>query len=256
MIPFLDLKAICRHRGGRERRGPQGDLVRTLYPRSEVEAFEREFAAYCGVRHGIAVNSGTARLHLALLAAGVRPGRGDHGPVHLHRDGFGDLLHNRRAAVFVDVEPLTLTMDPTRIEAAITPRTKAIIPFISTVRWHMAPVMEIARRHGVAVVEDACQAHGAEYRGGRAGSFGLAGCFSFYPGKNLGAYGEGGMVVTDDDGQARPCGPSGTGARASAIITRRRDSTIAWMRSRARSSGSSSASGPLDGGPPSPCRHL
>jgi dTDP-4-amino-4,6-dideoxygalactose transaminase len=102
--------------------------------------------------------------------------------------------------VFVDVDPVTLNIDPARIEAAITPRTRAIVPVhLHGLAADMHPILEIAERHGLTVIEDAAQAHGAEYRGRRVGTFGRIGCFSFYPGKNLGAYGEGGAVVTNDE---------------------------------------------------------
>lgn len=164
----------------------------------EVTAFEGRFAEYCRTAHCRAVNSGTSALHLALLAAGV--GTGDE--VITVSMTFvattAAILYSGARPVFVDVDPVTWTMHPGSIEAAITPRTKAILP----VHLHgqmadMDSIMEIARRHGLVVIEDAAQAHGAEYRGRRAGSIGDLGCFSFYPGKNLGAFGEGGAVVTD-----------------------------------------------------------
>src|SRR5262245_50681723 len=165
-----------------------------------VEAFERAFATYCGVKHAIACSSGTAALQLALVAAGV--GRGDDVlTVAMTFVATASAIDSTGARpVFVDIEMSSATMDPALIEAAITPATKAIIPVhLYGQCADMNPILEVARRRGLLVVEDAAQAHGAEYHGRRAGSFGHMACFSFYPGKNLGAYGEGGAVVTNDD---------------------------------------------------------
>ncbi|HWK68773.1 MAG TPA: DegT/DnrJ/EryC1/StrS family aminotransferase [Rhizobiaceae bacterium] len=205
MIPFLDLKA--QYADLKEELEPAvlRVLASTQYILGEeVAAFEREFASYCGTRHAIAVNTGTSALHLALLAAGV----GQEDEVITVPFTFvatvSAICYAGARPVFVDVDPVTLTMDPAKLEVAITPRTKAIIPVhLYGQTADMAPIMEVAGRHGIPVIEDACQAHGAEYRGKRAGSIGLSGCFSFYPGKNLGACGEGGMVVTNDDEQMK-----------------------------------------------------
>ena len=164
----------------------------------DVEAFEEEFAAYCGVRHAVAVNSGTAALHLALLALGV--GLGDE--VITVANTFIATAEAISAAgatpVFVDIDARTDLIDPALIEAAITPRTRAIMPVhLYGQVAEMDAIRGVAGRHGIAVIEDACQAHGATYKGKRAGSLGAIGCFSFYPSKNLGAIGEGGMAVTD-----------------------------------------------------------
>ncbi len=165
----------------------------------EVEAFENEFAAYCGVEHAVAVNSGTSALHLALLSAGI--GAGDEvitTPMTFVATTAA-ILYAGATPVFVDIDPQTWNIDVHQIEVAVTPRTKAILPVhLHGLMADMDPIIEIARRHGLIVIEDAAQAHGAEYRGQRAGSIGQAGCFSFYPGKNLGACGEGGAVVTND----------------------------------------------------------
>ena len=170
----------------------------------EVERLEREFAAYCQARHGIGVNSGTSALHLALLAAGVGPGDEVITVPFTFVATVAAIGYTGARAVLVDVDPVSLTMDPGRLERAITPRTRAVLP----VHLHgqpadMDPILEVARRRSLVVIEDACQAHGAEYKGRRAGSLGDLACFSFYPGKNLGAYGEGGMVTTGSDGYAR-----------------------------------------------------
>jgi dTDP-4-amino-4,6-dideoxygalactose transaminase len=170
----------------------------------EVEAFEREFAQYSGATEGIAVNSGTSALHLALLAAGVTAGDEVITVPFTFVATVAAIGYIGARAVFVDVDPATYTMDPAQLEAAITSRTKAIVPVhLYGQPADMDPILEIAARHNVAVIEDACQAHGAAYKGRPVGSLGDAACFSFYPGKNLGAYGEGGMVVTRNPAIAR-----------------------------------------------------
>jgi dTDP-4-amino-4,6-dideoxygalactose transaminase len=166
----------------------------------EVEAFEREFSDYCGTKHTIGVNSGTSALHLALLAAGVGPGDEVITAAFTFVATAAGIEYTGARAVLVDVDPDSLTIDPRQIEAAITPNTKAIIPVHLYGRpADMDPILSIARTHGLAVIEDAAQAHGAEYKGRRAGSMGDLGCFSFYPGKNLGAAGDGGAVTTAND---------------------------------------------------------
>lgn len=205
MIPFLDLKAQYESIKDEIQATVNATLASTQYTLGrEVAAFEEEFAAYCGGTFGIAVNSGTSALHLALLAAGVGPGDEVVTVACTFVATVAAIEYTGAKAVFVDVDPATLNMDPKRIEAAITGRTKAILP----VHLHgqpadMDPIMEIARRRGLVVIEDAAQAHGAEYQGRRVGSIGDLGCFSFYPGKNLGAYGEAGMVITDNEDYAR-----------------------------------------------------
>lgn len=199
-IPFLDLKAQYRQIKPEIEAAVIGALESTQFVLGPgVAAFEERFADYCQVSHCRAVNSGTSALHLALEAAGI----GDGDEVITVSLTFvattAAILYSGATPVFVDVDPATWTMDPELIEAAITPRTKAIMPVhLHGLMADMDPIMEIARRHGLIVIEDAAQAHGAEYKGRRAGSIGDYGCFSFYPGKNLGAYGEGGAVVTKD----------------------------------------------------------
>ena len=170
----------------------------------EVAAFEEEFAAYCGVRHGIGVNSGTSALHLALLAAGVGPGDEVITVPFTFVATVAAIGYTGARPVFVDIEPRHYTMDAAKLEAAVTSRTKAIVPVhLYGHPADMSPILDVARRHNLIVIEDAAQAHGAEYRGRRVGSLGHLACFSFYPGKNLGAYGEGGAVVTNNDAYAR-----------------------------------------------------
>jgi dTDP-4-amino-4,6-dideoxygalactose transaminase len=163
-----------------------------------VEDFERDFAAYCGVSHAVALNSGTSALHLALLCLDVGPG--DEvitTPMTFVATAWA-ISYVGATPVFVDIDPVRRTMDPDRLEAAITSRTKAILPVhLYGMPADMTPICEIATRHGIPLIEDAAQAHGARYRGRRVGGFADAGCFSFYPGKNLGAYGEGGALVTN-----------------------------------------------------------
>jgi dTDP-4-amino-4,6-dideoxygalactose transaminase len=165
----------------------------------EVAAFEREFAAYCGAAYAMGVNSGTSALHLALLAAGVGPGDEVITVPFTFIATVAAVLYTGATPVFVDIDAESYTMDVNLIEAAITPRTKAILPVhLFGQPADMDPILDIARRRRLAVIEDAAQAHGAEYKGRRVGSIGDLGCFSFYPGKNLGAYGEGGAVTTNN----------------------------------------------------------
>lgn len=203
-VPFLDLQVQFRQ--------IEAEVVLALRQVCEsssfvlgpaVEAFEKEFAAYCHVRHCVALNSGTSALHLALLCQNV--GQGDEVitvPMTFVATVWAISYVGARP-VFVDIDPIRRTMDPEHLEAAITPRTKAIVPVhLYGMPADMDAISLIANRYGIPVVEDAAQAHGARYRGQRVGSFGQIGCFSFYPGKNLGAYGEAGALVTDDEGIA------------------------------------------------------
>jgi dTDP-4-amino-4,6-dideoxygalactose transaminase len=163
-----------------------------------VEEFEHEFAAYCGVAQAVAVNTGTSALHVALLAAGVGPGDEVITVPFTFVATVAAIEYTGAKPVFVDIAPDCFTLDPGSLERAITPRTRAVIPVhLFGQPADMDPINEIAGRHHLIVIEDACQAHGAEYKGRRAGSLGDIGCFSFYPGKNLGAYGEGGAALTE-----------------------------------------------------------
>jgi dTDP-4-amino-4,6-dideoxygalactose transaminase len=170
----------------------------------EVEAFEERFAAYLGVRFCVGVSSGTAALHLALIALGVGAGAEVIVPANSFFATAEAVSIAGARPVLVDADPVSYTMAVNRVEAAITPRTKAIIPVhLYGQPADLDPLLEIAARRRLLVIEDAAQAHGARYKGRKVGSFGRAGCFSFYPGKNLGAFGEGGAVVTDDPEVAR-----------------------------------------------------
>jgi dTDP-4-amino-4,6-dideoxygalactose transaminase len=169
----------------------------------EVAGFEREFAAYCGTSECIALNSGTSALHLALLAAGVGPGDEVITVSFTFVASVAAVTYAGARPVLVDIDPASFTMDPAAIEKAITRRTKAIMPVhLYGQSADMDPIMDVARRHGLVVIEDAAQAHGAKYKGRPVGSIGDLACFSFYPGKNLGAYGEGGAVTTNNPGSA------------------------------------------------------
>jgi dTDP-4-amino-4,6-dideoxygalactose transaminase len=171
---------------------------------SEVAGFEQEFSTYCGTSACIAVNSGTSALHLALIAAGVGPGDEVITVPFTFVASVAAVLYAGARPVLVDIDPRSFTLDPAAIEAAITPRTKAILPVhLYGQPADMDPIMEIARRHGLIVIEDAAQAHGAKYKGRPVGGIGDMACFSFYPGKNLGAYGEGGAVTTSNAEFAR-----------------------------------------------------
>ncbi len=204
-IPFVDLKAQYRQIKPEIEAAISGVLESTQFVLGkEVAAFEQEFASYCGVEYAVAVNSGTSALHLALLAAGVGPGDEVITVSMTFVATVAAVLYTGARPVLVDVDPVSYTMDPALIEPAITSRTKAILPVhLYGQMADMDPILDIARRYNLTVIEDAAQAHGAEYKGRRAGSMGDLGCFSFYPGKNLGAYGEGGLVTTNNPDYAR-----------------------------------------------------
>ena len=200
MIPFVDLKAQY-HSIKAEVDAAIADVLENsaFILGKHVAAFEEAFAAYCDVPHAAGVNSGTSALHLALLAADIGPGDEVITVPFTFVATVAAIGYSGARPVFVDVDPRGFTMDPAKIEAAITERTKAIMPVhLYGQAADMDPILEIARRHKLIVIEDAAQAHGARYKGKRVGSMGDIGCFSFYPGKNLGAYGEGGAVVTSN----------------------------------------------------------
>ena len=170
----------------------------------EVAALEEEFAAYCSARYGVAVNSGTSALHLALLAAGIQPGDEVITVPFTFYATVAAIGYVGATPVYVDIDPATFNIDPAKVEAAITARTRAILlVHLYGQCADMDRILDIARRHKLIVIEDAAQAHGAEYHGRRAGSIGDIGCFSFYPTKNLGAAGEGGMLTTNNPEYAR-----------------------------------------------------
>lgn len=200
-VPFLDLRAA--HDPIRaELLSAIGNVIdaNAFAGGSFVAKFEEDFAAFCRAKYAVGVGNGTDALWFALLGLGIGPGD-EVITVPLTFIATAEAITFCGARpVFVDIEETTYTMDPGRLEKAITPRTKAIIPVhLYGQTADMKPIREIAARHGLPVIEDACQAHGAEYHGQRAGSLAAAGAFSFYPGKNLGALGEAGAVVTDSE---------------------------------------------------------
>jgi dTDP-4-amino-4,6-dideoxygalactose transaminase len=205
LVPFINLKAQYHS----IRPEIDGAIARILESSQfvlgeAVASFEKEFAGYCNTEHAIAVNSGTSALHLSLLAAGI--GRGDEviTTPFTFVATVATILYTGARPILVDINPKNFNIEPTKIEQAITARTKAIIPVhLYGQPAEMDPIMEIAQRHRLIVIEDACQAHGAEYKNERVGSIGAIGCFSFYPGKNLGASGEGGAVTTSNSEYAR-----------------------------------------------------
>jgi dTDP-4-amino-4,6-dideoxygalactose transaminase len=207
MIPFADLQ--LQYRGIKSEIdaaiGRVLDSAQFILG-EEVAAFERDFAQYCHASDTVAVNSGTSALHLALLAAGIGPGDEVITVPFTFVATVSAIGYTGARAVLVDIEPEYFTIDPAMIEAAITPRTRAIVPVhLYGQPADMDPILEIARRHRLTVIEDAAQAHGAEYHGRRCGSLAEIAAFSFYPGKNLGAYGEGGALTTTRADVAKTC---------------------------------------------------
>jgi dTDP-4-amino-4,6-dideoxygalactose transaminase len=207
-VPFVDL------RGQYQALKPQIDAtMQSVCERAafvmgrEHQEFEQAFAAYLGTRHCLGVSSGTDALELALHACGICPGDEVITVPNTFIATVEAITSVGAKPRWVDVDPRTYNMDAAQIEAAITPRVKAILPVhLYGQPADMDPIMAVARRHGLRVVEDCAQAHGARYHGRKVGTFGDAACFSFYPAKNLGAYGDGGAVVTDDDGIATRIG--------------------------------------------------
>jgi dTDP-4-amino-4,6-dideoxygalactose transaminase len=163
------------------------------------ERFEQAFSSYCDIAHGVGVGSGTEALHLALVACGVQPGDEVITVANTCIPTLSAITLAGAVPVLVDIDSSTYTMDPARIEERITSRTRVILPVhLYGQCADMDPILDIARKYGLKVIEDCAQAHGARYRGRHAGTMGNAGCFSFYPSKNLGAYGDGGMVICGD----------------------------------------------------------
>jgi dTDP-4-amino-4,6-dideoxygalactose transaminase len=172
----------------------------------EVASFENEFASYCEARHCVALNSGTSALHLALLAAGVGPGDEVITTPNTFIATAEAIAYTGAKIIFADIDPRTANLDPRLAEAAITSRTKAILPVHLYGRpANMGAFQKLADAHKLALIEDAAQAHGARFRGRKVGALGACGAFSFYPSKNLGAYGEAGCVITNDDRIAEYC---------------------------------------------------
>ena len=199
-VPFLDLKA--QNESLRAELRSAVDLVMdetqfVLGP--AVERFEKSFAEYLGVAHCVSLNNGTSALHLALLACGVGPGDEVITTPHSWISTTWAISYVGARPVFVDIDEATYNLDPSRVAAAITTKTKAILPVhLYGQSADLDPLLDLAKQRNIALIEDAAQAHGAKYKGKRVGGLGKAGCFSFYPGKNLGAFGEGGAVTTND----------------------------------------------------------
>lgn len=204
-VPFLDLKA--HHDPLKEEINAaiqEVIAVNAFAGGPFVEKFERDFAPFCDCKHAIGVGNGTDALWLAMLALDIGPGDEVITVPNSFMATAEAISYTGAKPVFVDVDDGTCTMDPKLLERAITPRTKAIIPVhLYGQCADMDPILEIANRRKIPVIEDACQAHGATYKGRKAGSLGIAGCFSFYPGKNLGAFGEAGAITTNDEALAK-----------------------------------------------------
>ena len=199
-VPYLDLRAQYRPLRSEVLRALEEICESTAFAQGPVTSkFEAEFAAYCGVDHCVSLNSGTSALHLALRCLDVGPGDEVVTVSMTFIATAWAISYVGGTPVFVDIDAVRRTLNPDKLEAAITSRTKAIIPVhLYGMPAEMDRIMAIAERHGLPVIEDAAQAHGARYRGRRVGQFGQIACFSFYPSKNLGAYGEGGALITND----------------------------------------------------------
>ncbi len=205
MIPFVDLQAQYLTIKDEVQAAIQPVLDNAQFILGQpVADFETAFARYCQAAFCVGVNSGTSALHLALLAAGVQAGDEVITVPFTFAATSAAIRYTGARPVFVDIEPRSCLMNPALIEAAITPRTRALLPVhLYGQCADMDAIRDLARRHRLVVIEDAAQAHGAAYQGSRAGSLGDLACFSFYPGKNLGAYGEGGAVVTHNPDYAQ-----------------------------------------------------
>ena len=205
MIPFVDLKAQYRSIKDEVDAAIQRVLDNTSFVLGrEVEAFEAAFAEYVGAKFCVGLNSGTAAIQLAVSACEIGVGDEVIVPANTFFATAEGVSTAGATPVFVDADPVSYGIDVNRIEAAINERTRAIMPVhLYGQSADLDPIFDIATRHNLVVIEDAAQAHGSKYRGNRVGALGRAGCFSFYPGKNLGAYGEGGAVTTNDEDVAR-----------------------------------------------------
>jgi dTDP-4-amino-4,6-dideoxygalactose transaminase len=200
-VPLIDLKMQHRTLKGELDQAIQGVMDRADFALGQdVARFEEEFADFCGARCAVGVDSGLSALELSLRALGVGPGDEVIVPANTFIATAAAATFADARPMLVDVDPITYNIDPEVIEAAITPRTRAIIPVhLYGLPAEMDAILDLAEKHDLLVVEDACQAHGATYKGRRVGSLGDTGAFSFYPTKNLGGCGDGGIVVTDDE---------------------------------------------------------
>jgi dTDP-4-amino-4,6-dideoxygalactose transaminase len=200
MVPFLDLKSQNTPLLAEINHAIQEVIDSTAFAGGPfVFQFEEDFSAYCHAKYCVGVGSGTEALWLTLLALGVGPGDEVITVPSTFMATAEAITYCGATPVFVDVDDRTLTLDPAALEAAVTPRTRAIIPVhLFGQPADMDPILQFACERRIAVIEDACQAHGAEYKGRKVGTLGDAACFSFYPGKNLGAFGEAGAIVTNN----------------------------------------------------------
>ena len=200
-IPFVDLSRQCVEIRDEIDAAIQRTLDRGAFASNQaVASFEDDFARYCGTRHCVAVNSGTSALHLAIITSGVRAGDEVITTPFTFIATSWAITYVGARPVFVDVDPRTANIDVEQIARAIGPKTRAILPVhLYGQMADLKPIRELCHKHGLALIEDAAQAHGAEYQGHHAGSFGDLGCFSFYPTKNLGAFGEAGAITTNDE---------------------------------------------------------
>jgi dTDP-4-amino-4,6-dideoxygalactose transaminase len=200
-IPFVDLSRQCVEIRGEIDAAVQRTLDRGTFASNQaVASFEDDFARYCGTRHCVAVNSGTSALHLAIIASGVEAGDEVITTPFTFIATSWAISYVGARPVFVDIDPRTCNMDVKQIARVIGPKTRAILPVhLYGQMADVEPIRELCNKHGLALIEDAAQAHGAEYKGRRAGSYGDLGCFSFYPTKNLGAFGEAGAITTNDE---------------------------------------------------------
>ncbi|HEY2866066.1 MAG TPA: DegT/DnrJ/EryC1/StrS family aminotransferase [Pyrinomonadaceae bacterium] len=200
-VPFVDLKTQYQSLKPEFDAAVSRVLSETAFIAGKYAAqFEAEFADYLGVKHCIGVANGTDAIEIALLSVGIGPGDEVLIPANTFFATAEAVANIGAVPVFVDVDPVTYNIEPDRIEAAISPLTKAIVPVhLYGLPADIEPIVSIARKHGLKVVEDCAQAHGAAYRGQKVGTFGDAATFSFYPSKNLGAFGDGGAIVTNSD---------------------------------------------------------
>jgi dTDP-4-amino-4,6-dideoxygalactose transaminase len=200
-VPFLDLKQQNRSIWPELEAALDGVVTQAQFILGPaVDRFEAAFAAYLGRRYCVGLNNGTSALHMALQACDVGPGDEVITTPHTWISTTWAISYVGAKPVFVDIDPVTYNIDPARVEAAITPRTKAILPVhLYGQACDVEALCGIAKKHGLLLIEDAAQAHGAAWERRKIGTFGRISCFSFYPGKNLGAFGEGGAVATDDE---------------------------------------------------------
>ena len=200
-IPYLDLPAQLRPL----RKELDAVIAKTLDNCSfclgpDVVQFEKDFATFCGAKHAVGFNTGTSALHIAMMLLNVGPGDEVITTPHTFVATSWAISYVGARPVYVDVDDGTFNLNPKLVERAITPRTKAVMPVhLYGHPFDVDPILEVCRRHKLPLVEDAAQAHGAKYHGRVVGTFGAISCYSFYPGKNLGACGEGGALVTNDD---------------------------------------------------------